>query len=142
MAVKAFNEISLSDFAQVEDLVVPEVLCEEELAKGTLPEDDFYKIAFSKHACQRMEEEGRDCELELVMQLFRDKYEPLVDINNGEEFILMRDDKKLAVVCEMHMQAGLPKIITVITVIRKVIVDENYNEIEKRVFINGDKTVI
>ena len=86
------------------------------------------------------EEIDRFCDWEDVEALLIDKATQIINAPQKEEFILLKDDSKLAVVCIIKNIEGFSTIVLK-TVIRKVFFD-NGNEKEKRVFVDKDKNKV
>ncbi|PLS19024.1 hypothetical protein CVD28_01065 [Bacillus sp. M6-12] len=135
MAVKFEYDLN-RDFVEVKDVLIEETLSAEDIEDGLEPEELVLKVALTKHSNDRMNDsEGRDCEWSLVQNLLWDKSDILFKVKNGEEFVMVNDKHTLALVCKMHQQNGVAVLI-LITVIRKVYMDNNYQEHEKRVYID------
>jgi hypothetical protein len=129
------------DFVEVKDVMIEETLSPEDVEDGLEAEQLNVKVALTKHAYDRMNDsEGRDCEWNLVENLIYDKSDTLFNVKNGEEFILVNHKQTLALVCQMHQQNGVAVLI-LITVIRKVYMDKNFQEREKRVYIDKSQKV-
>jgi hypothetical protein len=130
------------DFVEIKHLVIKEQLSLEDIEDGIEPEEIDLKVAITDHAYKRMNDTvGRDCEWERVEELILEKGNVIFDIKNGEEFILVNDKQTLALVCQMHMQQGVPVLILV-TVIRKIYIDKYNQEREKRVYIDKEKNKV
>lgn len=141
MAVKFEYDLN-RDFVEVKDVLIKETLSPEDLEEGLEAEELELKVALTKHSYDRMNDsEGRDCEWSLVQDLLWDKSDILFEVKNGEEFIIVNDNQTLALVCQMHQQNGVAVLI-LITVIRKVYLDNNYQECEKRVYIDRNSNKV
>ena len=100
---------------------------------------ELFKIAITNHAYQRMNEEiDRFCDWVDVESLLLEKSTEIINAPQKEEFILLRNDLKLAVVCIIKNIEGFSTIVLK-TVIRKVFFDNNGNEKEKIVFVDKNK---
>jgi len=132
----------LKDFKEVKDLYLEEVLTEEEMEEGLEPMEEFFKVCVTKHAYERMNAEfSRNCEYQLVEDLLLSKANEIMSLSMNEDFVILSDDKKLAVVGLMERIEGETAIILK-TVIRKVYMDSNGNEIEKRVWVKKDSNLL
>lgn len=133
---------SLRDFKEVKDLYLEEKLTQDEINEGLEPYGDLFKIAITKHAYQRMNEEiDRFCDWDDVEGLILSKSTELINAPQNEDLVLLREDFKLAVCCIIKNIEGFPTIV-IKTVIRKVFFDNNGNEMEKNVFINKNKSKV
>ncbi len=139
---KAYNELDLRDFALIKDVTLQEALDEETLAEGIEPMVIMFKVAITRHAYDRMYNcDNRYCDWEMVEDLIREKGNQLLDVRNGEEFVMLNDKETLAVVCSINIQEGMC-IIAVHTVIRKVYSNRYNIEAEAKVFIDKEKNTV
>ena len=130
------------DFREVKNVVITETLTQEDIEDGLEAEQLDLQVAVTSHAHARMNNtEGRDCEWELVEDLIVEKGNVLFNVKNGEEFILVNRKQTLALVCQMHQQNGVA-VLVLITVIRKVYMDSNLEEREKRVYVDKNAQVV
>lgn len=133
---------SLRDFREIKDVYLEEKLTQEDINEGLEPYGDLFKVAITNHAYQRMNEEiDRFCDWEDVESLLLEKSTEIINASQKEEFILLRDDLKLAVVCIVKNIEGFSTIVLK-TVIRKVFFDNNGDEKEKIVFVNKNKNKV
>ena len=141
--VKGKNFISLKDFRLVKDVYLKEKLTQEELAEGQEePFEDLFKVCFTGHAYKRInDEQDRFCSEEDILSLIISKTNQVINVPQNEDFILLRDDEKLAIVALVSNCDGYPAII-IKTVIRKVFIDEAGQEQEKHVFIDKSKNTV
>lgn len=136
------NFESLRDFREIKDVYLEEKLTQEDINEGLEAYGELFKIAITNHAYQRMNEEiDRFCDWEDVEALLLDKATQIINAPQKEEFILLRDDLKLAVVCIIKNIEGFSTIVLK-TVIRKVFFDNNGNEKEKIVFVDKNKNKV
>lgn len=133
---------SLKDFKEVKDLYLEEKLSAEEIADGFEPMQEMFKVCLTKHAWQRMNTQlERNCEYEWVENLMSSKANEILNMSLNEDFVLLSNDCKLAVVGLLSRIDGEIAIILK-TVIRKVFIDKNGNEVEKRVFVKEGANVL
>lgn len=130
------------DFREVRNVRITETLSQEDIEDGLEAEQIDLQVALTSHALDRMNDtEGRDCEWELVEDLIVRKGNVLFSVKNGEEFLLVNEKQTLALVCQMHQQNGIA-VLVLITVIRKVYMDRNLQEREKRVYVDKSAQVV
>lgn len=138
--MKGFLE--LKDFREIKDVYLEEKLTQEEISEGLEAYGDLFKVGITNHAYQRMNEEiDRYCDWEDIESLLLEKSTQIINASQNEEFVLLRNDFKLAVVCIINNIEGFSTI-AVKTVIRKVFFDDNGNEKEKRVFVDKNKNKV
>lgn len=136
------NVYSLRDFREVKDLYLEEKLSAEEIAEGFEPMQEVFKVCITKHAWERMNTQlERNCEYEWVENLMSSKANELLNMSMNEDFILLSNDCKLAVAGVLSRVEGEIAIILK-TVIRKVFIDKNGNEVEKRVWVKEGSNVL
>ncbi|MDF2880002.1 MAG: hypothetical protein K0R54_559 [Clostridiaceae bacterium] len=132
------SDIELVDFKEVHELFLVESLTNEDIEDGLEPMEIELKVGYTKHAIERMfNSYGRQCEFEDVENLIIKKTDSIMTIKNNEEFALVNENQTLVLVCEMIQKDGMT-ILSIITVIRKVFVDKNFNEHEKKVWLNKE----
>ena len=133
---------SLRDFREIKDVYLEEKLTQEEIDEGLEPYGDLFKVAITNHSYQRMNEEiDRFCDWEDIEDLLLEKSTQIINASQKEEFILLRDDLRLAIVCIIENIEGFSTIVLK-TVIRKVFFDDNGNEKERRVFVDRNKNKV
>lgn len=136
------NLYSLRDFKEVKELYLEEKLTEEEIAEGFEPMEEFFKVCITKHAWERMNcELERNCDYLWVENLMISKANEILNVPMNEDFILLSSDSKLAVAGVLSRVDGNLAIILK-TVIRKVFIDKNGNEVEKKVWIREGSNLI
>jgi len=130
------------DFKQVEDVLLRESLSEEDVLDGLEPMDLDLKVALTHHAYDRMYNTyGRDTTWAEVESLIEEKSDKLFDVRSGDEFILLSEDEKLALVCEMHQQEGMT-ILVLITVIQKIYKSQQGEYLNKKVYVNRQSSMV
>lgn len=129
----AKNLYELKDFKEVKSVYLTETLSKEDLEEGLEPISEFCHVCITKHAWERMNSyENRFCEYEWVENLILSKSTEILNLPMNEDFILLSKDSKLAVVGVLNLINGELSII-IKTVIRKIFIDKDGNEIEKKV---------
>lgn len=114
------EEILFEDFISVKDIILTEKLSEEEIEEGLEPLESFFKVCLTKHSYERMYgEQNRFAPYELVEDLIISKSNEIINTSLNEEFILLSNDRKLAIPCIINKVQGEYAII-IKTVIRKV----------------------
>ena len=138
---KKGDNLELRDFFEVRDLLLEEKLTIEEINEGLEPMQEFIKVCISRHAYERMYDQfDRFCEYSEVEDLIISKATEILNTSLNEDFVLLREDFKLAVVCFItNIEGNLSLVIK--TVIRKVYV-ENGVEKEKRVWIRKNSKIL
>lgn len=124
------------DFAMVKDMEIEEKLTEEEIQEGIEPFTMNVKVCITSHVLHRKEHTyGRQFEWYMVEDLLKEKGHKLFNMKNGDEFAIVNDDRTLALICKLYCYDG-ELVLVLKTVIRNVIVDEHYQEHEKKVWIS------
>lgn len=125
-----------SDFHTARTISLVEKLGPEEIAEDLEPMEYDVVLGYSKHAIDKMMNTyGRQCEFEVVEELVKGKANEILEIKTDETFALLNKNGTLALICRLFKQNG-ELILSITTVIRNVIVDASYNEIEKKVWIS------
>lgn len=134
--------MELKDFKEVKELFLEERLSPEEIAEGLEPISEIFKVCITKHAWERMEcELDRNCDYSLVESLIVFKANEIINLPMNEDFVLLSSDSKLAVVGNLSKIDG-HLAITIITVIRKIFIDKNGNEVEKKVWVREGSNLL
>lgn len=132
----------LRDFREVKELYLEERLTAEEIEEGLEPIQEFFKVCITKHAYERMFcELDRNCDYLWVEDLLISKANELMSLSMNEDFVLLTQDKKLAVVgLVTNIEGNLSIILK--TVIRKIFIDKNGNEVEKKVWVREGSNLL
>lgn len=128
------KEVELSDFREVKYVEVKEILTKEDIEEGMEPENMFLTVGLTGHAYGRMyKTENRWVNWSDVEDLIIYKSNAFFEAPMGEEFILLNNEKTLAIVGELTRNKNGEIIYSIITIIRKVFLDQNGNELERKV---------
>lgn len=129
------------DYAKVIELEAVEKLSVEDMEDGLEPMAMTLKLCLPEHVFKRMNKFGRQFDMEDVIDLVDAKSHKLFDLSHGSEFAIVNEMNTLGLVCHLYNvkdQNSKEQVLALVlsTVIRKVIVDKNHREYERKVYFD------